>query len=110
MSETIYRGHGGKRLQVRASGCTSGEVTDLTRTPELTGGMVLSSSSEGAVVAVPSEEQESGNFSHVFFKEKAIGLINLEPLNSSVRYRRLMLESGYSLHNLLPPNSGFFFC
>lgn len=81
MSETIYPGHGSERLQVGASS-TSGEVTDLTRTPELTGGMVLSSSSGGAGSSGGSSIRRTGEWQLLscFFKEKAIWLVNLEPI------------------------------
>ncbi|XP_040215566.1 coiled-coil domain-containing protein 134 isoform X1 [Rana temporaria] len=63
---------------------------------------------EQVVVRVPTKEIGGGFYSHIFVVRKPSGkfrlILNLKPLNVSVRYKRFRMDSIYSVKALHPPN------
>lgn len=90
-------------------------IPDLPRVPELRSSMITAVEDlivQGTAVEVPREEQGRGNYSRVNLRRKTSGkyrlIINLKPLNKHARYKLFIMESIYSLQNVL--SQGCFLC
>lgn len=57
---------------------------------------------------VPKGEEGRGFYSHIFVVKKSSGkyrlILNLKPLNQSISYKRLGMESIFTFRALLPQN------
>lgn len=65
--------------------------------------------SQRAVCPVPLREQGWGFYSRLFLRVKPSGahrlIVNLNPLNRAVVYRKFTIQSIYSIRTLIPPNA-----